>query len=477
MRNMKWWKLKRITMLPYKGDEDMFGEDFLFGASLSGFQFEMGRTSPESIDRGSDWYVWAHDKLNIENGIVSGTFPESGPNYWTGFEEFHRLAAGAGMKIIRIGLEWSRILPKPTFERWADDLDDICNTEAIEHYRGIIGDIRNRGMKVIVNLNHFSLPIWLHEPIRVNRYSDFTAGGWADPRAAEEFRKFAGLCGRRLGDIVDMWSTENEPNVLATLGYRNRASGFPPSIIRPELARVARDNLINAHLLGYEELKKETSSPVGLIYAISWIDGEERAVDSALKAQFEFIDRIKDSTDFLGLNYYSRMVVESDEESDSGYRTLPGFGQGCKPNSLSRSGRPTSDFGWEIYPEGLYNILKTTMRRYDVPVFVTENGIADATDGLRPYYLIGHLKAVEKLIEEGFSVKGYMHWSLTDNYEWASGLGMRFGLVSVDFKDGSLTPRPSYYLLKEIIKQGSVNGFKKMLKEPYDIFDETLLIE
>ncbi|MGC9321432.1 MAG: family 1 glycosylhydrolase, partial [Kosmotogaceae bacterium] len=143
-------------MLPYKGDEDMFGEDFLFGASLSGFQFEMGRTSPESIDRGSDWYVWAHDKLNIENGIVSGTFPESGPNYWTGFEEFQRLAAGAGMKIIRIGLEWSRILPKPTFERWADDLDDICNTEAIEHYRGIIGDIRNRGMKVIVNLNHFS---------------------------------------------------------------------------------------------------------------------------------------------------------------------------------------------------------------------------------------------------------------------------------------------------------------------------------
>jgi len=177
------------------------------------------------------------------------------------------------------------------------------------------------------------------------------------------------------------------------------------------------------------------------------------------------------------LNYYSRMVVEADEESDIGYKLLPGFGQGCKPNSLSRYGRPTSDFGWEIYPEGLYNILKTTMRRYDIPVFVTENGIADATDGLRPYYLIGHLKAVEKLIEEGFSVKGYMHWSLTDNYEWASGLGMRFGLVSVDFTDGSLTPRPSYYLLKEIIKQGSVNGFNKMLKEPYDIFDESLLIE
>ncbi len=455
----------------------MFGEDFLFGVSLSGFQFEMGRNSPESIDPGSDWYVWAHDKLNIENKIVSGTLPESGPDYWTGFEKFHRLAAHSGMKIIRIGLEWSRILPKPTFERRADEIDDICNAEAIEHYREMIQDIRNLGMKVMVNLNHFSLPIWLHEPIKVNRYSDFTAGGWVDPRTAEEFRKYACLCGRRLGDIVDMWSTENEPDVVAMLGYRNRSSGFPPSIVRPDLVEVARSNLINAHLNAYEELKNQSASPVGLIYAFSWIDGEKRAADSAMEAQLEFIDRIKERTDFLGINYYSRMVVQPDKDSDRGYRVLPEFGQGCKPNSLSRSGRPTSDFGWEIYPEGLYNILKMTMRRYDIPVFITENGIADGADCLRPYYLISHLHAVEKLIEEGFSVKGYLHWSLADNYEWASGFAMRFGLVSVDFEDGSLTPRPSYYLFKEIIEQGSVNSFKKMLKEPYDVFDESLLIE
>ncbi|RIZ60655.1 beta-galactosidase, partial [Mesotoga sp. SC_NapDC2] len=88
-----------------------------------------------------------------------------------------------------------------------------------------------------------------------------------------------------------------------------------------------------------------------------------------------------------------------------------------------------------------------------------------------------HLHALERLIEEGFSVKGYLHWSLADNYEWASGFAMRFGLVSVDFEDGSLTSRPSYYLFKEIIEQGSVNSFKKMLKEPYDVFDESLLIE
>ena len=456
----------------------MFGKDFEFGVSLSGFQFEMGRACPESVDRGSDWYLWTHDKLNIENGIVSGDYPEDGPNYWENYGEYHRLAAFSGMKIVRIGLEWSRILPSPTFDINDVEIGEICDRSALMHYRKVIEDIKERGMKVVVNLNHFTLPVWLHDPIKVNRSFDFTSGGWVDPRSVEQFRKFAALCGRELGDLVDMWSTQNEPNVVAMLGYRNRASGFPPSIIRPELVEVARNNLIEAHLAAYDELKKTSDLPVGLIYAFSWIDGEETAVNLAMKkTQFEFVDRISKKLDFLGCNYYSRMVVESDPSSDNGYRTLRGYGQSCEPNSPSGYGRPTGDFGWEIYPEGLYNILKMICRRYDVPVYVMENGIADMADHYRPYYLISHLKALEKLLEEGYNIKGYLHWSLTDNYEWSSGLGKQFGLIGVDFSDGKLTPRPSFYLFKEIIGQGTVKNFEKMLATPYSIFDTDLLIE
>ena len=131
---------------------------------------------------------------------------------------------------------------------------------------------------------------------------------------------------------------------------------------------------------------------------------------------------------------------------------VPGYGVACRPNSKSADGLPTSDGGWEVYPEGMLEVLRA-MKKYGKPLYVTENGIADEKDALRPSYLIEHLKALDKAMnEEKIDVRGYFLWSLTDNYEWAKGFGQKFGLYSVDLETKSRKSRKSAEVLKGIIK-------------------------
>jgi beta-glucosidase/6-phospho-beta-glucosidase/beta-galactosidase len=135
---------------------------------------------------------------------------------------------------------------------------------------------------------------------------------------------------------------------------------------------------------------------------------------------------------------------------------VEGYGHNCERNSLSLAGRPTSDFGWEFYPEGLYNLIMKYWRRYGLPIYVTENGIADEADYQRPYYLVTHLYQISKAIKDGAEVKGYLHWSLADNYEWSSGFKMRFGLLHVDYSTKRLYWRPSAFIYKEIVENQKI---------------------
>jgi len=447
----------------------MFGKDFYYGASLSGFQFEMGVNSDE-LDSNTDWYVWTRDKGNIENEVVSGHDPEKGPGYWRNYGEFHDLAKNCGMNMLRIGVEWSRIFPEPTFNVLQADLKNIADMNAIKNYREIMKDIKEKGFSLMINLNHFTLPLWLHDPLAVNRNSDFSKGGWSDDRVVAEFVKFAAFSVRYFDDLVDYWSTMNEPNIINQLGYYMRNSGFPPSIISLEKMKKGLENSIKAHNDSYDIMKNITDKPVGIIYASSGPTGPETAVEKALEDEsWSYLDKVCDRMDFIGLNYYSRTVVS---DSETGYEYMPGYGQGGPVNSFTEEGRPTGDFGWEIYPEGLYNISKAICERYDKPFFVTENGIADMGSRYRPYYLVSHMKALELLVDEGYPVKGYLHWSLTDNYEWAVGLNQLFGLIHVDFETCKLTPRPSYYIFKQIVEDSSTERFESYLKIPYEIWDE-----
>ncbi|MEM2264516.1 MAG: beta-galactosidase BgaS [Nitrososphaerota archaeon] len=505
----------------------VFPDKFLWGVSSSGFQFEMGDPLNESLDPNTDWYVWVHDKQNIDKKIVSGDFPENGPNYWFLYKKDHEIASELGLNAYRIGIEWSRIFPKSTkdlkvdIERANDGkiskisaeeslmekLEKIANMKALNHYRSIITDLRNRGFKVYLCLNHFTLPTWIHDPIIV-RNSKLKKGpkGWFDEITIIEFWKFAAFLAYKLGDLIDYWITFNEPMVVTESGYLAIEAGFPPSLMNFNAFKKASVNMIIAHARAYDAIKEwdkikaeEDSLPaeVGIIQNIipvkpydydKKIDNEAakfinhihnlffiEAISNGwldenfngIKEKEEIKDYLKNRLDWIGVNYYTRIVTKGRKSILAklfvGLPLIPefvnGYGINCKPNSFSNDNRPTSDFGWEIYPEGLSEALKL-ISKYEKPMVVTENGIADSEDKLRPKFILEHLKEIDKILnEEKLNVKGYFHWALIDNYEWAKGFSMRFGLYSVDFKskEKDRIPRKrSTELFKKIIETGEI---------------------
>ena len=501
-----------------------FPQKFLWGTSNSGFQFEMGDSAGLNVDSGSDWYLWVHDKTNIEKGVVSGDLPENGVDYWNLYKKDHNIAHRLGLNAYRIGIEWSRIFPKSTaaikvkFEKAADGsfakievddaalkrLDEVADKVAVNHYRAMIEDLRNKGIKVFVCLNHFTLPLWIHNPITV-RDTKLRQGpkGWADKQIIVEFTKYSAYVAWKLGDVVDEWATFNEPMVMPETGYLIPQSGFPPGLNNFLVSRKVAFNLAVAHARAYDVIKKAdtvkadedsaSAADVGVIHNVipampfrAENEADVKAADflnrmhnhyfpqsacsgwvdrnlNGLLGKGEIKDYLKDRLDWLGVNYYTRAVVKGKKSLlariFAGMQAVPGMAENygflCKPNSTSADGRPVTDSGWEIYPEGLLEALKA-MHRYGRPLYVTENGLADVKDTLRPQFLIDHLKILEKAInEEKINVKGYFHWALTDNYEWAKGFSMKFGLCEVELKTKKRKERKSAMAYKNIITNGT----------------------
>ncbi|NUU95673.1 hypothetical protein XO10_05160 [Marinitoga sp. 1135] len=486
-----------------------FNEDFLFGISMSGFQFEMGGKT--GIDENSDWYEWVHDKRIISAGLVSGDFPENGPNYWELYKNDHNLMKELGVKIVRVGIEWSRIFPDSTesirvnVNEYNNDIIDveitedtlkqlrnIANLENLEHYKEMIRDLKDRGIKVMVNLNHFTLPLWIHDPVKVNLEHNGPLG-WVEKRSVVEFTKYAAFIASELDDYVDFWSTMNEPQIVSSLGYTQPKAGFPPAIINEEFYKKSQKHQAEAHCRAYDAIKRISNKPVGFIYSFSWADPEtENDKEAAEKAMyfsnFQYTDMIfkgmvdfninnnhvyrKDmdgKTDFLGINYYTRIVVR--KEGKYGWNVVPGYGYACVPGSIAKSGRPVSDMGWEIYPEGLEKIILKLNERYNSPeIFITENGIGESTGRYIPYYLVSHLNSVYNAIKKGANVRGYMYWSFMDNYEWPHGFSKRFGLVHVDFESKKRTIKPGFLVYQKIIQENGIPDYmENYVKYPYKL--------
>ena len=507
-------------------------KDFLWGASEAGFQFEMESKNDLDNDTNSDWYIWVRDPLNIKHELVSGDFPEEGIGYWHRFRNDHEIAKALGMNAYRIGIEWSRIFPESTkgitvdyetndldfitqidiTEEDIDQLRDLVNHKALSHYRDIIMDLRNKGFKVIVNLNHFTLPLWIHNPI-LARSRNLEEGpiGWVDKNTVIEFTKYAAFIASELGDIVDMWSTLNEPFVVIESGYLMPEAGFPPGVNRPDAYLSAAMNLIMAHIHGYNAIKKwdtikadpdsDTPAFVGIIHNITPAYPLDSSSEEDIQAAHHFneirnyillnaiingeididvnceisdeerIPEYRGKLDWIGINYYTRIVVSHSEEpmipfsEVTDFKIEMGYGVDCPSNAKSKDGRPTSDFGWELYPEGLRDTIKD-VSRYNLPMYITENGIADATDRLRPAFLVSHIDTMLQAIEKDkMNVRGYFHWALTDNYEWSQGFSKKFGLVEVDLETKERKLRPSADIFKEIVQ----NGISEKLRNSYTI--------
>ncbi len=375
-----------------------FPKNFLWGVAHSSHQVE-------GNNKNNDWHEWEQKgKTKDFSGLACDS--------WNKFPEDHDLAQKLGCNAFRLSLEWSRIEPE----------EGKFNQKAIDHYRKVLQDLKARNIKTVVTLWHWTLPLWFSK-----KY------GWHHKDSVEIFARYCEKVVGELGGEIDFLLTTNEP--LMTFGKGYLLGDFPPGKIAPWKFLKARKNMILSHKKCYDVCKKQNKNlPIGITQYHSFIGSSKNPIAKLIRKIifYRFYDQVGDKQDFIGINYYKK--------SD-----LP-----WKRNKNKK----VTDFGWEIYPKGIYEVIMDAHRRYQKPIYIFENGLADKEDKYRKDYITDHLKYIKKAIEDGADVRGYFHWSLLDNFEWNEAFEMKFGLCEIDFKDKNRprTPRPSFYHYQRIIK-------------------------
>jgi beta-glucosidase len=343
------------------------------------------------------------------------------------------LQASLGMNAYRFSIEWARIEPR------AGAIDHA----AVDEYRRLLGALRDARIEPFVTLHHFTLPKWLADD-----------GGVLARDFAQRFARFAGIAANALGDLCRSWITINEPNVLAAQAYL--LGVWPPALRSPIAAVRAHGRLLEAHTAAYRTLKDaRPDASVGLAHHLRVVQPErarlrDRVAASTFRRVFNdaFAEAVcrAGTQDFFGINYYTRDVV----------RFAPGnVAEGFVHRGVPK-GAEVSDLGWEVYPEGLGQLVRAWGRRSGLPVYVMENGIADASDAKRASFVVRHLAELARAMDEGIDVRGYFHWSLLDNFEWADGYEPRFGLVEVDYATQERRVRDSARVYARIARERSV---------------------
>ncbi|MDP3996451.1 MAG: family 1 glycosylhydrolase [bacterium] len=371
-----------------------FPDGFYFGAATSAYQVEGGIEN-------NDWAEEAR----------KGTVPVCGKTaeHYTKFKQDFAIAKMLGHNAHRLSVEWARIEP----------VQGRFNQKEIEHYRTVLRELKSQGMEPFVTLWHFTLPDWLSKK-----------GGVLSPSFPFVFSKYCRHVVEKLGAEADFWIIMNEPVVFASNGY-NR--GVWPPFKKNVLSFLrVQSSLVKAHREAYRQIKKAKEFvQVGI--AKNNIDFCGGNFWSSIFAGFlrwfwnkRFLNSIRGETDFIGINFYFHKKFGDDKHHEK------------------------SDMGWDIYPAGLESVL-VEAKSYEKPIYVTENGLADAKDLRRGQYIIEHVAAVEEAIKKGVDVRGYFYWSLLDNYEWAEGFGPRFGLVETDYETGKRTVRNSAEVYKHLI--------------------------
>ena len=396
----------------------------MFGTATSATQIEGGC-------RSSDWHAFARQPGRIKHGDT----PDVACDSWSRWREDVALQKSLGMQGYRLGLEWARIEPRP------GEIDRA----ALGEYRAMLGALKDAGIAPMVTLHHFTLPLWLADE-----------GGVLAAGFAQRLAHFARIAVEALGDLCRLWITINEPNVLAAHGYL--LGVWPPARKNPVLALLAQRRLLAAHDAAYRALKDARGDDVhvGVAHHLRAIEPghpgsrADRAAATVFRRVFNDAFAAgacaHGTQDFFGINYYSRDVV-----SFSARHAGELFVERRVPRDAE-----VSDLGWEIYPEGLGHVVRAWARRSGLPVYITENGIADARDDRRGPFIVRHLAELERLLAEGVDVRGYYHWSLLDNFEWAEGYEPRFGLCAVDYATGERRLRDSAHLYARIARERTV---------------------
>jgi beta-glucosidase len=440
-----------ITMTTPTDDVDMntFPPDFLWGAATAAYQIEGATTEDGRGESVWDRFAATAGKVrNGETGAVACDFYHRFPTDIALMQEL-------GIDAFRFSIAWPRIVPEGRGR---------VNNAGLDFYDRLVDKLLEVGIAPFVTLFHWDLPQILEDE-----------GGWTARSTIDAFVDYAEAVAARLGDRVPYWTTHNEPGVVSSHGYGSGVHAPGRANVGDELA--AAHHLLVSHGLAVQALRRTaTNDPkIGIalnmcptypanpthhddLTAAKLVD----AIDNrwfldpiyrgsypaeALAVYEEDVPIVGDDLsliaapiDFLGVNMYFRKVVSADSENG--------------PQTVRDPAWAVTDMGWEIYPDGLHDLLLRLQRDYDpMSIYVTENGAAFSDtrshdggvhDPERISYLEGHTSAVRRARTEGAHVDGYFAWSLLDNFEWAYGYAKRFGLIYVDFHTLERVPKDSF---------------------------------
>ncbi|CAN5313894.1 GH1 family beta-glucosidase [soil metagenome] len=436
-----------------------FPSDFLWGAATSAYQIE---GSPLADGAGpSIWHHFSHTPGNTADDDTG----DVACDHYRRWRDDVALMHDLGLQAYRFSVAWSRILPAGVGQ---------VNRAGLDFYERLVDALLESGIQPCVTLYHWDLPAALER-----------RGGWTNREVADWFAEYAGTVFRALDDRVPMWATLNEPWVVMAGGYLH--GDLAPGHRNAFEAPLVTHNLLRAHAAAVEAYRAEGRNQIGLVvniepkYAASGRPEDLAATaraDAFLNRHFldpvffgsypaelaeiwgeawpewdaEELARIRQPIDWLGVNYYSRRVTRNDSAAfPTGSADVP------QPHHLH------TEMGWEVYPDGLPDVLRWVHERYsEVPLYVTENGAAfpdppvatadPLPDPLRVEYFREHLLGAARALADGVDLRGYFAWSLLDNFEWSHGYGKRFGIVHVDFANQRRTPKQSARFYAEVIR-------------------------
>ena len=436
-----------------------FPAGFLWGCATSAYQIE---GSPLADGAGpSIWQRFVHTPGRVTGGDTG----DLACDHYHRMPEDVALMRELGLNSYRFSIAWGRVMPEGRGR---------VNQAGLGFYERLVDELLRAGITPMVTLYHWDLPAALDD-----------RGGWLNPDIAHWFADYASTLYRALDDRVPLWTTLNEPWVVADGGYMHGV--LAPGHRSSHEAALAAHNLLRAHAMGVRAYRAHGRHQVGLVVNIepkhlaAGATGADRHareladaymnrqyLDPALLGRYpdelreifgaawpdwpaSEVEALREPIDFLGLNYYTRSVVRH----DAALWPVPAA-------AVRQEGATYTETGWELHPPSLTEALLWLHNRYrGLPLYVTENGAAFydppvAIDGriddpLRLHYLQSHLRAVREALAQGADVRGYCAWSLLDNLEWAHGFSKRFGLVHVDFRTLRRTPKASAQYYAEVI--------------------------
>ena len=438
----------------------LFPPDFRWGAAVSAYQVE-GAVHEDG--RGES--IW--DRFTATPGkVVGGDTGSVACDSYHRYRDDIQLMKTLGLNAFRFSIAWPRILP---------DGRGHVNEAGLDFYDRIVDELLEADIEPFVTLYHWDLPQALED-----------AGGWPARATVDAFAELVDIVSARLGDRVRNWITQCEPWVVSWLGY-GLGEHAPGRTSRAD-ALAAAHHVLLGHGRAAEVLRaRSAEAKVGITIdlvafhplsdsaadraALAWMDGYRNRwiLDPVLRGEYPAdmlehfeaaapqveegdMELIAAPLDFLGVNYYTRQVVTTGPDG---------------PTVVETDDVERTQMGWEVYPDGLFELLARLHREYDVPpLYVTENGAAFADrrsngtvdDPARISYIERHLEAIARAIAVGVPVRGYFLWSLLDNFEWAFGYSRRFGIVYVDFETLERMPKASYGWYRDVIAAQRAGG-------------------